>query len=94
MSDNVKSVQGGTVSTSVEQMASSADGLSQALQDLYDSMANVSNKAESDTIKNFAESIKTYVGENKESIVGNIKNEGARIAMVTEEIIKEDQREL
>ena len=78
--------------SSVQDLATSADKVTNLLTDIHDRMDTIYNQAESDRIKESAKLVRDYIGNNQDAIVGNIKTEEARIARVTEELINEDTR--
>lgn len=75
---------------SVDALAAQAEKVKNLLIDLNEKMTTIANQAESDRIKQMAEGIGKFVGDNQEAIVGNITKEAARIASVGMEMAKED----
>ncbi len=82
------------VSGTVVDVATTADKLKNVLSDVYDSMDSLYNKVESEKLKAHAKAIRDYVGTNQDSIVGCVEQEAGRMALVTDEMIAEDRKEL
>ena len=83
-------VVGGTV----VDVATSADKLKNVLDDIHESMDSLYNKVESEKLKAHAKAIRDYVGTNRDSIVACVEQEAGRMALVTDEMIAEDRKEL
>jgi uncharacterized protein YaaR (DUF327 family) len=87
-------VQVAEVGGTVVDVATSADKLKNVLSDIYESMDTLYGKLESEKLKAHAKAIRDYLGTNQDSIVAVVEQEAGRMALVTDEMIAEDRREL